>query len=317
MPFSVSTRCEQGFDLFLLKDSLSGAEVALLPQFGALIHSFTLPLVDEEFNIIDNYPDAATLKKTLDTSYKGSKLSPFPCRIQNGRYRFEGRDFNFEKKFPDGSAIHGLLFDRAFRVTEHASHPESATISMEYAYAKDDRAYPFEYTCQVNYVLEKNRLLTVTTTVTNDGNQSLPIADGWHPYFRLGGKVDQWQMRFDAGSMVEFDDALIPTGSFLPFEGFASLRTIGNRQFDNCFLLDPGSTPPQCTLKNPINGLSIDFFAVANYPYLQIYTPPHRQSIAIENLSAAPDSLNNHLGLTVLAPKQSESFTLKYQPRLD
>jgi aldose 1-epimerase len=68
-----------------------------------------------------------------------------------------------------------------------------------------------------------------------------------------------------------------------------------------------------CHLRNPENGWELLFFAEKQYPYLQIYTAPHRKSIAIENLSGAPDCLNNDMGLIILEPGQSQTFTLSYQ----
>jgi Galactose mutarotase and related enzymes len=50
-----------------------------------------------------------------------------------------------------------------------------------------------------------------------------------------------------------------------------------------------------------------------NYPYLQVYTPPHRQSIAIENLSAAPDVFNNRMGLIELEPGERIGFSCSYE----
>jgi aldose 1-epimerase len=55
------------------------------------------------------------------------------------------------------------------------------------------------------------------------------------------------------------------------------------------------------------------FYTNARYPYLQIYTPDHRQSIAIENLSGAPNSFNNGMGLIRMAPRQTLTFNLWYQ----
>jgi aldose 1-epimerase len=49
-----------------------------------------------------------------------------------------------------------------------------------------------------------------------------------------------------------------------------------------------------------------------SYPFLQIYTPPHRQSIAIENLSAAPDAFNNKMGLIVLTAGEEKTFRTLY-----
>jgi aldose 1-epimerase len=49
------------------------------------------------------------------------------------------------------------------------------------------------------------------------------------------------------------------------------------------------------------------------YPYLQVYTPPHRKSIAIENLSSAPDAFNNKMGLIALGPEDSQAFQTRYR----
>jgi aldose 1-epimerase len=46
---------------------------------------------------------------------------------------------------------------------------------------------------------------------------------------------------------------------------------------------------------------------------LQIYTPEDRKSIAIENLSSAPDAFNNGMGLLVLEPGETKMFTTTYQ----
>jgi aldose 1-epimerase len=49
-----------------------------------------------------------------------------------------------------------------------------------------------------------------------------------------------------------------------------------------------------------------------SYPILQIYTPLSRKSIAIENLTGAPDNFNNGIGLLFLDPKKEYSFTTSY-----
>ena len=49
---------------------------------------------------------------------------------------------------------------------------------------------------------------------------------------------------------------------------------------DNCFLLDPANH--ECIVEN--EQLKLVVQAGLNYPYLQLYIPPHRKSIAIENL---------------------------------
>ena len=60
-------------------------------------------------------------------------------------------------------------------------------------------------------------------------------------------------------------------------------------------------------------GIALDIYAEQNYPYLQMYTPPHRNSIAIENLSGTPDCFNNGMGLMELAPGESARFVTRYK----
>jgi aldose 1-epimerase len=94
---------------------------------------------------------------------------------------------------------------------------------------------------------------------------------------------------------------------------FYTPRLIGDEFFDHCFLLEPDYGIPAAVLSNSANGLHLSFFPDASYPYLQIYTPDDRQSIAIENLSSAPDSFNNGIGLIVLEPGHWQSFSVVYQ----
>jgi len=59
--------------------------------------------------------------------------------------------------------------------------------------------------------------------------------------------------------------------------------------------------------------LQLNIIPASSYPYLQIYTPPHRDSIAIENLSSAPDAFNNRIGLIIAKPNEKYVFTTTYQ----
>jgi aldose 1-epimerase len=120
-------------------------------------------------------------------------------------------------------------------------------------------------------------------------------------------------LQFSSGNMLEFDDKLIPTGKYIPEPAFDAPAKLGQRKLDNCFLLQLREGYPCCVLRNPQNGLSLSFFTDTGYSYLQIYTPDHRKSIAIENLSGAPDCFNNGMGLMLLPPRRSETFHVWYQ----
>jgi aldose 1-epimerase len=313
MSFSINYLTEDALNLVILKNEKTKTEVSILPDYGALLHRFKITTNGSFYNIIDNYNDDAHLKKELSVSFKSAKLSPFPCRIPGAKYEFNNKEYEFQHRFGDGSAIHGLLYDKPFAVINKLAKDDSASITLQYDYKKDDAGYPFDYRCIIEYILNAEDLLTIKTTISNISKQTIPLADGWHPYFQLGGKVNDWIMQFHASSMVEFNDKLTPTGRLMPYTAFNNDSQIGETLLDNCFVLEKNHEGAACHITNIANGLRISLFPDKNYPYLQIYTPPHRNSIAMENLSGAPDCFNNKMGLLLLEPGDSQTFTVGYK----
>jgi len=313
MSFTITKERDEDLDLVQITDLSSGIQVRILPEAGALLHEFSIPLGNRRIQVIDNYKNQADLHAHLSSSYKSAKLSPFVCRISGGKYSFEKKDFEFASKFNDGSAIHGILSDKHFQVLEKLTGDDEASVQLAYSYHHEDPAYPFDYDIGVRYILKKNGKLFLNTTVTNTSSTRIPMADGWHPYFALEGDVNDWLLSFRSRKNLAFNEKLIPTGQIIETERFYSPKLIGAEFFDHCFLLESDQGIPAAVLKNPANGLRISFYPDPSYPYLQIYTPPHRKSIAIENLSSAPDAFNNGLGLIIMQPGDSQSFTVLYQ----
>lgn len=315
--FTIDRKQENGLTKIGIINNHTQTRVEILPDHGALLHSFSVWLNGRDFNLIDNYSSGEELEATMTRSYKSAKLSPFPCRIREGKYDLNGKHYEFPNKFSDGSAIHGLLFNAPFELTDEFMTEQNACVTLEYRYEASDPGFPFNYHCTVIYKLLANDTLEIATTVRNLDEERIPVADGWHPYFRLGGRVDDWQIRFLSKKMLEFSDQLIPTGRFEEVKDFIEGRLIGDLKLDNCFLLeDHPSDEPVCVITNPENGLQFSFYVVTNYPYLQIYIPDDRKTMAIENLSAAPDCFNNHMGISLLRPEQSETFVLRYKPEI-
>ena len=316
--FTIDRKQENGLTIIYIINNHTQTTVEILPDHGAMLNRFAIKLDGKDLDLVDGYESAEDLNQNLPASYKSAKLSPFPCRIQNGRYSLSGRDFEFANKFKDGSAIHGLIFNAPFEMIDEFMTEANASVTLKHVYDKVDEGYPFTYSCTINYRLLVNDTLEITTTVKNLGEEKIPVADGWHPYFRIGGNADQWHIRFNSRKMLEFNEQLIPTGQFVDVKEYEEGVLIGDRSLDNCFLLEHHDREhPVCVLSNENNGLQLAFYVITNYPYLQIYIPEDRQSIAIENLSAAPDAFNNHMGISMLRPAQSETFTLRYRPILN
>jgi aldose 1-epimerase len=151
--------------------------------------------------------------------------------------------------------------------------------------------------------------LEITTTITNQHTATIPMMDGWHPYFSTGTPVDQLELQFYSKEIVEFDEKLIPTGKVLPYTDFRQAKSMEGVELDNSFLLDFDEPSPLCTLHDPVKDITIEFYPDKSYPILQIYTPPHRKSMAVENLTGAPNAFNNGIGLVHIPAGQSAHFT--------
>jgi aldose 1-epimerase len=312
--FEATLKNDTDFNKVVLKDSTTNTTVEILPACGAMLHAFTVINNGSALNVIDGYEDEKDFKTNLTgKGFKGSKLSPFVCRLKNGRYNFGHKEYTTNKFFLEKHAIHGLIYDAAFTVINKWANEKSAGVTLSYQYTATDNGYPFKYSCAVTYELKKENALTITTTITNNDEGIIPMQDGWHPYFTFGGSINDLQFEFQSKEIVEFDSGLVPTGKLIPYEEFGSLKKIGDTQLDNCFTVNFAECQPMCVLRDAAKKLQIEIHPDKTYPYLQIYTPPHRNSIAIENLSGAPDAFNNGMGVTVLTPGETASFTTMYK----
>ncbi|MDB5198998.1 MAG: Aldose 1-epimerase [Chitinophagaceae bacterium] len=311
--FSIDTKTENGFDKIILKDESNGTFAEIIPSCSAILHAFTI-IHDGELNVIESYENAEDFKKNVTSKgFLGTKLSPFVCRINKGKYRFEGKEFTIEKYYDRNNALHGMLYDQPFKVFGHQSNENSAAVSMIHEYRATDPGYPFNYDCIVTYELEKHNRLNVFTQVVNKDSGSIPVQDGWHPYFKLDAKIDDLKLQFRSFEMVEFNEELIPTGKLISYKEFDTLKELGNTFLDNCFTLNFSEGQPICLLQDTGKKIEIEIHADESYPYLQFYTPPHRNSIAIENISGAPDAFNNGMGLKTLSPGESATFECSYK----
>jgi aldose 1-epimerase len=133
--------------------------------------------------------------------------------------------------------------------------------------------------------------------------------DGWHPYFTLGGSIDQCTLQFTCQGQMEYDPKLLPTGNILEEHRFENGQSLAGIELDNGFILRDQNK--HCTLENDRYQLVVQ--PITNYSFLQLYIPPDRNSIAIENLSGAPDAFNNKIGLQILKPNEKIVFETSYQ----
>lgn len=310
MPFSITIDNEQKYPIIHLKDTGNGTEAEIF-SFGSILNGFRISSQNGVTNVIDGFASVKEAIEGIYLGFKSAKLSPFVCRMHKGKYSLDGANYQTNKFYLGEHAIHGLLFDAVFQITKHESTDSFASVTMEYQYLGSDDGFPFPYKMSVYWKLEIDNKLTVTTSIIHDNKASIPIADGWHPYFTLGSSIDDCYLQINSNQQFEFNQDLLPTGKTNPDSRFLNGRQLKRIELDNAFELMKDSSVPACRLYNETISLSIT--PDESYPILQVYIPGHRNSIALENLSGAPDNFNNGIGLVLLPPGEPRLFKTSYQ----
>lgn len=301
--FTVQADAER---IILTHENRSRAEIYL---FGGLPNRYEVRRADGTwFNCIAAFDSPQQAQENLINGFRSAKLSPYVCRMHSGEYEFKGRKHRCSKHSLNGHAIHGLMYDAMFETVAHGADESAAWVELAADYAQDDAGFPFSYRMIIRYRLAEDGL-SIATTVENTGRSAMPLADGWHPYFTLGGTADDWTLHINSDTQLEFDADLLPTGKTLADTRFQTALSLKGIELDNSFVPN-GFAQAACTLASADWRLSL--YPDESYRYLQIYIPPARDSVAIENLSGAPDCFNNGLGLLVLEAGQSKCFTTRY-----
>lgn len=309
--FAITEKTENGFDKIILSDDSGGCYAGIVPDCGGILLEFGL---EHSGNLLDGFTSKSHFENEVEEAgFMACKLSPFVCRLAGARYTFGGKEYRVTDVWKKPNALHGLLYKKPFSIVSQQADESGAKLVLKYEYRGENPGYPFSYDCAITYSLDKENSLQIETECFNQDKGLIPMQDGWHPYFKLSEQIDDLQLEFQALEKVVFNSSLLPTGEFEEYDGFSALEKIGTTELDNSFRLNFQTCQPLCVLRNKDKGIEIQIFPEPSYPYLQIYTPPHRKSIAIENLTGPPDGFNNHIDLITIEPGQSARFATRYK----
>lgn len=261
--------------------------------------------------VLDPYP----LQAICDGAH-GAPLIPWPNRLADGRYRFDGVEHQVALTEPDKrNAIHGFLRWRPWRALEHR---QSRVVMGTRLYPLS--GYPFALELQVDYALGDLGLV-VTTTATNIGERACPFAAGQHPYLSPGAAtIDACTLELAAATRVLTDpERQLPTGTE-PVAGtefdFHSPRSLAGLQIDHAFTdlaRDPAGRAA-ARLAAP-DGRAVELWVDASHPLIQIYTGDtlaparRRHGLGCEPMSAPPNAFQSGESVTRLEPGQSVSLS--------
>jgi len=181
MSFQASVDYHSTSPVIHLTDQSNGTSVEIY-TVGALLNAFTLMVDGQPFNTVAGFESVSDAEKNLTAGFKSAKLSPFVCRMKEGKYVWDESHFKIDKFYLSEHAIHGIIYDAPFELQSTRTDENSASVDLYYAYAGSDRGYPFPFLIQIHWKLQSGNQLSVTTNITNASPYKIPLSDGWHPY---------------------------------------------------------------------------------------------------------------------------------------
>ncbi len=288
-PFGSYTR----YDFFHGK---TGNGFSTVPGRGANVLSIRFGGIE----ILDGYATPAELE--AGKWGKSSILFPFPNRLDKGKFKWQGKEYQFPlNNAATGNAIHGFVRELPFEVEYCFLAKEGASIRCFYDYDGSLGYYPFPFSLEIEFTISNDGQFRMEAEVTNLGETAMPFGLGWHPYFRLADAADAHSLKLPPCEKVAINDRMIPNGARSIYSDFAALKKVGDTVLDTCFHNAKTSGSPKLTLA--ANGRKLTVKAPAGkFPFFQVFTPPHRESIALEPMTCNVDAFNNRQGLVSLEP---------------
>jgi aldose 1-epimerase len=322
--YSVVVKTVEGFQVYYIQqDGKAVAEI--VPALGNNCYAFKVADGDTWLNLIDAPPDLATLE-ARPTAYGNPILFPFPNRIRNGTWQFEGKTYRFDKAPDSPTTIHGLLLNLPYQVESHVADENEATLvcSLNSQDFPDvGRQYPFPFRIEITYTL-KDAVLTMGIAIKNTGDRNMPVGFGIHPYFSvdLGTEANAAEaiITVPAAKYWELDEVLVPTGTQHDVADTLDLRSgqpFAKLKLDHVFtdvqLVDNVS---RCLIENRDTGYGMVMESDAQFRELVVYTPPNRNAICFEPYTCPTDAINLEArgipaGVIVLAPDEAFSGTVR------
>jgi aldose 1-epimerase len=243
---------------------------------------------------------------------RGQALIPWPNRVRDGRYEFDGRSFQLALTEPEaGNAIHGLARWANWHPVSHAED----RLVVEYR-LHPQPGWPAVLDLRIEYALGPGGL-SVTTVATNSGRDACPYGAGFHPYMTLGtDTIDELVLQAPGRSYLESDERGIPTGVHAAgatcFD-FTQPRVIGANQLDTGFtdLIRDDDGLARVRLRTADGERGVNLWLDGAYRYLMLFTgdtlapAARRRGLAAEPMTCAPNALASGQGLIRLEPGES------------
>ena len=286
--------------------TVAGDQQAVVVEVGGGLRSYSVGGRD----LVDGYS-----ADEMSSSGRGQVLIPWPDRLQDGTYDFDGQRHQLPLNEPERhNAIHGLVRWAPWTIVER----EPDRVTMEHVLYPQP-GYPFSLRIRIEYGLSHGGL-KVRTTATNLGSDACPYGSGAHPYLTLGTEtINRLELRAPARTVLQSDERGLPVGAQAvkgTVYDFRKLRRIDSTVLDHAFtdLERDHDGLARVELRDPDNKTQVSLWVDQSYSYLMLFTGDplanvRRRSLAVEPMTCPPNAFRTGDSLIRLEPGSSFAGT--------
>jgi len=316
---------DHGIAVVRLTDSVRGVDVAIVPSVGNAAYEFN---VHGKNILYFPYADVSEFQKNPQLSGIPF-LAPWANRLSDQFFWANGKKYAFDMALGNvrgANPIHGLLSSSPYwQVTAVSAEKSSASVTSRLEFWKypDLMAqWPFAHEYEMTYTL-KDGTLEVRVTIANLSADPMPVAIGFHPYYRIPDVPrDEWTAHIPARKRVVADNRLIPTGEFRPMD-LAAQFPLKGRTLDDGFIDLEREADGRAHFYIQAGSRKVETMYGPNYPVAVVWEPnaangQPREFICFEPMTGITNAVNlahdgKYPDLQTVAPgaKWSESFWIR------
>jgi aldose 1-epimerase len=309
MAYTIRTRQADGVDahdptVFVLEDG-QGSVAEVWPALGFNCFRWCAVRKGEPLELL--YCDPALFGNGRPTRSGIPVLFPFPNRIRQGRFTWDGKHYQLPTNDPvQKNAIHGFACRVPWRVAGSGADADSAWVTGVFRCSVDARdclpLWPADHEITLTIRLGRGTL-RVEAEVRNPDQVALPFGLGYHPYFHLPftgtGSPDDCTIEVPAAEFWALEENL-PGGERRPVDAARDLnrpRRFGDLHLDDILTALPQRSPRMDGLieRAAIAGAPggpLRLFCSPAFREMVVFTPPHRQAFCVEPYTCTTDAIN-------------------------
>jgi aldose 1-epimerase len=235
-------------------------------------------------------------------------VGPWANRLDEQAFYANGKRYAFDMELGNvrgAIPIHGFLtINSNWTVAETKADGTSAWTTARLDFYRQPawmKQFPFAHSIEMTHRLREG-VLEVSTTIRSMAAEPMPVAIGFHPYFRLTDSTrDEWTVSVGARTHWRLSSTKIPTGETEPIERlFSDPRAVALKDYDLDDVFSDLVRDASGRASMSVRGRTqrIDVLFGPNWRSAVVWAPkptpeaPDRQFICFEPMAGITDAMN-------------------------